>query len=131
MRSILVSLVVGATAGVLGWVGAVFLMNSMDSATFASIPFGWTGLIVGSVAVASIAMIMGVGDLIEPVIMVFAAAAAAAVLWQRRELPFDSRAVESTTSTNYWITLGLMAVVFVLLMFGLRSARVSNRRARG
>lgn len=131
MRSLFISVIVGAIAGALGWVGAVLMMNAMDSATFASIPFGWTGLVVGSVAVAAIAMIIGLNNVVEPVVASAGAAATAVLLWERRELPFDTEAVESGTPSYYWASLALMVIVFLVLMIGLRSARVSNRRARG
>ena len=103
----------------------------MTEAEFANLRFGWAGAMVGAVAIACILMLFLAGSSVDPLVVVGSAAAVAAALWNSRELPFSTSNFNDGTSDNYWYTVTMMIVVFVLLLLGLRAARESNNRARG
>lgn len=130
-KTFVASPLAGGTSALLGWIGALLFEGSMTEAEFASLRFGWTGAIVGGIAIACILMLFLAGSSVEPVVMVGSAAVVAALLWNSRELPFATDNFGSGTDTNYWYAVTMMSGVFILLLLGLRAARESNNRARG
>lgn len=128
LKTFVVSPFLGALAAILGWAGAVIAVDTMDPQTFADLQFGWDGLMVGMVALAAILMALIASDIVEPLVLVASAAAGAALLWSRRELPFSTDGFSGANSNAYWFTFTMMAVIFVLLLMGLRAARESSTR---
>lgn len=130
LKTFVVSPLVGAVAVLLGWIGALLAVESMDEATFASLRFGWAGLLIGATALAVFATVMVAGGGTDPLVATVVAGVGVALLWNHRELPFATQNFEQGTSAAYWYIVTMMLVVFVLLLVGLRAARETNNRAR-
>jgi len=130
LKTFFASPLVGGISAVLGWLGALMFERSMSPAEFASLRFGWPGAIIAGVAIASIVLIFFAGSIVEPLMTVASAAVVTALLWNRREFPFDTSNFESGTSTAYWYAVTAMIAGFILLLLGLRAARESTNRAR-
>lgn len=129
-KTFVASPVVGALASLLGWAGANIVVETMDSSTFASLQFGWPGLLIGATALAAFLLILVSGKATEPLVAALCAAAGVALFWDLRELPFSTQNFEQGTPTIYWLTVTMMVVVFALLLVGLRAARGTSGRAR-
>lgn len=130
VKTFITSPFVGAIAAVLGWLAALFFQNSMTDAAFADLRFGWTGSMVAGTALATLVLIWFFTDRsVEPLVASVCAAIGAAMLWDRRELPFNTSNFDRA-SDNYWFAVAFSGLAFVLLLLGLRTARSSNSRVR-
>ncbi len=119
----------GGVAAVLGWIAAVVFRESMGEAEFAAMRFGWTGAMVGGVALATVLVLMFASDIVEPVVMAASAAFGAWLLWEQTELPFSTTNFEQSDA-SYWFAFTMMAGIFVLLLMGLRAARETTSSSR-
>jgi len=128
-KTFIVSPLAGAIAAILGWVGALTLIENMQQSTFDSLRFGHAGLLIGGVAIFAIVMLLIGGGTVEPLVVVGSAALGVFLLWDERTLPFQNENLTNRTSNGYWFTVTMMIVVFILLLSGLRVARETNSRA--
>lgn len=130
VKTFITSPFVGAIAAVLGWLVALFIQDSMSDAAFADLRFAWAGSMVGGTALSTLVLIWYFSERnVEPLVASVCAAIGAAMLWDRRELPFNT-ANFNRASDNYWLAVTFMGLVFVLLLLGMRAARESNKRLR-
>jgi len=129
-KTFFLSPMAGGIAAILGWTGAVLFRDSMSAAEFANLRFGWTGVMVGGVAIGAVIVLIAASDLVEPLVMAASAAFGAWMLWNQTELPFATNNFDDA-GDNYWYTVTMAIVIFVLLLVGLRAARESTYRAKG
>lgn len=116
----------GGLAAVLGWVAAVVFRSSMSEAEFAEIAYGWNGAMIGGIAIATLVMLTIASEMVEPLVMAVSAGVGAFFLWDYREFPVTSTNFNGTTAA-YWFMFGMMALIFLLLLIGLRGARNTPR----
>lgn len=128
-RSIAVSLIIGAVSAVIGWAAAVLLTEGLSEETFASLRFGWGGLMIGSIAAIAVVFLL-LANTSDPIVTTIAAAAGGALLWNQREIPIYSDNLKTGTPEYYWMSVTMMLAMLALLFLGLRSANNSTRRAR-
>ncbi len=130
-KSFVISPLVGALAAVLGWFAALTFKTTMSDADFEALRFGWEGTLIGAIALACILLLVLTNDIIDSLMVVGAAAVGGALVWDRREFPFNTTNFRDGTTSGYWLAVSTMVFTFILLLMGLRAARESNNRARG
>ena len=131
LKPFVTSPLLGALAASMGWIGAILLKDNMSARTFADLPGGWAGLMIGCIAAATVLLLLMAGKMADPLITSIAAGAGAAVYWGRQDLPFATANFENGTNGTYWFAVTTMVLVLILLLLGLRVARDTNQRARG
>ena len=128
MKIFAMSTLVGAVAGVLGWAAAAVLRAALGAPSLESIPYGWSGLMVGMVSVLSIILIVAMDDYVDSIMLLAGAVSASAVMWYQDLVPLQDLARNTTTS--YWVALAFLALAFATFVIGLRGARISAQRFR-
>lgn len=130
VKTFVASVLIGAAAAVLGWLVALFFEGSMSEAAFADLRFGWAGSLIGGTALLMLLLMWYFSEpKAEPLVAAVCAAIGAALLWDHRELPFNTAGF-NRTSDNYWLAVTMMGLMVVVVLLGLRAARESNKRLR-
>lgn len=128
-KTFFVSPLAGALAAILGWFGALTMIDGMQPSTFESLQFGHGGLFIGCAAVVAVIMLLIGGTTVEPLVVAVSAGVGVFLLWDERTLPFKTENLTERSSEGYWFAVTMMVVVFILLLMGLRVARETNTRA--